>query len=310
MAKPRNPAADYGVYLAVRLTVCIVQAMSLTKALAFGRFLAWVAYHVDRRHREVARDNLRHAYPGVSDAAIERYVREVYRHFCGVLMEMIQIPRRLHPYNWQKYVRLVRSELGVGGMIADRPLLMVTGHFGNWEMAGYIIGLFGFRTYAVARRIDNPHLDRFLARFRSGTGQTILDKNADYDRIQQVLRDGGALALVADQDAGPRGLFVDFFGRPTSTFKSIALLALEYNADLVVFGVPRVGEPMRYRIVAEELIRPEEYAGRPDAVRAITERFTAALERLVRRHPEQYFWLHRRWKHQPPARKAKAKAAA
>jgi KDO2-lipid IV(A) lauroyltransferase len=308
MAKPRNPVADYGVYLIVRLAVCVVQALSLTKALAFGRFLAWVAYYVDRRHREVARDNLRHAYPAASEAAIDRLVRAVYRHFCGVLMEMMQLPRRLHPYNWQKYVRMVRPELAIGRMISDRPLLMVLGHFGNWEMAGYIIGLFGFRTYAVARRIDNPHLDRFLARFRSGTGQTILDKNADYDRILQVLKGGGAIALVADQDAGPRGLFVDFFGRPASTFKSIALLALEYDADLVVAGVPRVGEPMRYRIEAEELIRPAEYAGRPDAVKAITQRFTAALERVVRRHPEQYFWLHRRWKHQPPVRKAKQAA--
>jgi KDO2-lipid IV(A) lauroyltransferase len=308
MAKPRNPVADYGVYLVIRLAVCVVQALSLAKALAFARFLAWVAYRVDRRHREVARDNLRHAFPAASDAAIDRHVRAVYAHFCAVLMEMMQIPRRLHPYNWQRYVRLVRPDLAVGGLTAGRPLLMVTGHFGNWEMAGYIIGLFGFRTYAVARRIDNPHLDRFLARFRSGTGQTILDKNADYDRILQVLKDGGAIAMVADQDAGPRGVFVDFFGRPASTFKSIALLALEYNADLAVVGVPKVGEPMRYRIVAEEVIRPEEYAGRPDAVKAITQRFTAALERLVRRHPEQYFWLHRRWKHQPPVRKVKQAA--
>ncbi len=71
-------------------------------------------------------------------------------------------------------------------------------------------------------------------------------------------------------------------------------------------GVPKVGEPMRYQVVSEEVILPEEYAHRPDAARAITQRFTAALERLVRRDPRQYFWLHRRWKHRPPARKAKA----
>jgi KDO2-lipid IV(A) lauroyltransferase len=103
-------------------------------------------------------------------------------------------------------------------------------------------------------------------------------------------------------------MFVDFFGRPASTFKSIALLALEYNAAMVVVGVPKVGEPMRYQIVSEELILPEEYADRPDAVKAITQRYTAALERMVRRNPEQYFWLHRRWKHEPPRRKAKAAA--
>jgi KDO2-lipid IV(A) lauroyltransferase len=184
--------------------------------------------------------------------------------------------------------------------------LIVTGHFGNWEMAGYALGLLGFRTSAVARRLDNPHLDRFLARFRQGTGQRILDKNTDYLLIQETLANGGVLAMLADQDAGQRGLYVDFFGRPASTFKSIALLALEYNVPLMVTGMPKVGEPMRYQVVCEEVIDPAEYAGRRDAVTAITQRYTAALERLVRRHPDQYFWLHRRWKHQPIARKAKA----
>ena len=308
MAKPRNPVADYAVYLGVRLAVCALQAMSLTTALAFGRLLGWVVYHFDRRHREVARDNLRHAYPAASDAAIDRCVRAVYRHFCSVLVEIVQIPRRMHPYNWQRYVELNRGDPVIGGLTCRRPLLMVTGHFGNWEMSGYILGLFGFRTFAVARRLDNPYLDRFLARFRSATGQTILDKNDDYDRILRVLRDGGAVGMVADQDAGPRGLYVAFFGRPASTFKSIALLALEYNAVLVVVGVPKMGEPMRYRIETEDVILPEEYAARPDAVRAITQRFTEALERIVRRAPEQYFWVHRRWKHQPPVRKAKKAA--
>ena len=116
------------------------------------------------------------------------------------------------------------------------------------------------------------------------------------------------IGTLADQDAGQRGLFVDFFGRPASTHKAVALLALEYGVPLVVLGTPRVGEPMRYRVCVEDVILPEEYANRPDAVKAITQRFTSALERVIRRHPEQYFWLHRRWKHQPQAKKGKRAA--
>jgi KDO2-lipid IV(A) lauroyltransferase len=156
--------------------------------------------------------------------------------------------------------------------------------------------------------LDNARLDAFLKRFRQGTGQEILDKNGDYDRIQQVLRDGGALAMLCDQDAGARGLFVDYFGRPASTFKSIALLSLEYQLPILVMGAARVGWPLRFRLYLEDVILPREHNGRPDAVREITERYTRALERMVRRHPEQYFWLHRRWKHQPPVRKAKKAA--
>src|SRR5439155_24033559 len=103
-------------------------------------------------------------------------------------------------------------------------------------------------------------------------------------------------------------LFVAFVGRPASTHKAIALLALEHNVPMLVMGVPRISEPMRYRVEVEDVILPEVHAGQRDAVRAMTERFTSALERLVRRHPEQYFWLHRRWKHQPAARKGKRAA--
>jgi len=115
------------------------------------------------------------------------------------------------------------------------------------------------------------------------------------------------LGLVGDQNAGPRGLFVDFLGRPASTFKSIAVLSLRYGAPILVLGAARVGHPLRYVIYLEDTVLPEDYEGRPDATRAITLRYTQALERLIRRHPEQYFWLHRRWKHQL---KAESKHAA
>jgi Kdo2-lipid IVA lauroyltransferase/acyltransferase len=189
-----------------------------------------------------------------------------------------------------------------------RPLLFLTGHFGNWEILSYAFGLAGCRGGIVARRIENPYLDRLFETFRSKTGLTLLDKNRDYPQILNIIARGGGLGMVGDQDAGPRGLFVNFFGRPASTFKSIALLSLEYGAPILVLGAARVGHPMRYRIYLEDVILPEDLAHRPDAIREITRRHVQALERMVRRHPEQYFWLHRRWKSQPPARKAREAA--
>jgi Kdo2-lipid IVA lauroyltransferase/acyltransferase len=124
--------------------------------------------------------------------------------------------------------------------------------------------------------------------------------------MQGILSRGGILATLADQDAGQRGLFVDFFGRPASTHKAIALLALEYSVPIVVSLARNLGRPLSYEMATEEVILPEEYQGRPDAVQALSQRFTAVLERGIRRAPEQYFWLHRRWKHQParPRRRA------
>jgi KDO2-lipid IV(A) lauroyltransferase len=175
-------------------------------------------------------------------------------------------------------------------------------------MAGYALGLLGFTSYAVARPLDNVYLDDFLRQFRERTGQKLLAKKGDAGQMQQILKEGGIIATLADQDAGQRGLFVDFFGRPASTHKAIALLALEYQVPLQVVHAARVGEPMRYQLRAEELILPEAHEGKSNAIREITQRFTTALERGIRRAPEQYFWLHRRWKHQPQQKKEKRAA--
>lgn len=311
MAKPRSVWVDYGVYLAVRCVVCVIQALPEGAAQVLAGGIAWLAYHVDRRHRAVAAENLRRSFPTQSDPEIDRLVRAVYRHFSLLLFEIIHLPRKVHPTNWRQYVSYATqadSRRALDCLLSGRPVLLVSGHFGNWELGSYMMGLLGFKVYGIARPLDNPYLDRFLHRFREATGQTILAKKGDFDNIQTVLAENGILATMADQDAGPRGLFVDFFSRPASTHKAIALLALEYQVPLMVAGAARAGRPTRYFAVIEDLIFPEEYAGNPDAVRAITQRFTTALERLIRRYPEQYFWLHRRWKHQPVKRKNKTAA--
>lgn len=299
--------ADFAVYLAVRFAVALVQALPLAAARSFARGLAWIAFRVDRRHRDVAKDNLRHAFPDrYSDDELDQLVARVYRHFLTLVIEIAVLPRKLHVHNWRNYIKLIGADKTVGALTSGKPLLIVTGHYGNWEMAGFALGLLGFRTYAVARVLDNPHLEKFLKDFRQKTGQKILAKKGDFDQMQDLLANGAAIATLADQDAGPRGLFVNFFGRPASTYKSIALLSVEYNVPIVVIAVPKVAQPMNYHIETLDYIDPAEYSERGDAAKAITQRYTSALESAVRRYPDQYFWLHRRWKHQPPVRKAKA----
>jgi Kdo2-lipid IVA lauroyltransferase/acyltransferase len=304
MARKRSPIRDYLVYVAVRLLVCFVQMLSLPAAARLGRSLAWLLYKLDRRHRLVADDNLRLAFAELADdpARRDRLVRGVYEHFCTMLMFMVQLPRRYHINSWRRYFDMDQGRPLIVALLSRRPVLIVTGHFGNWELGGYSLGVLGFPTYGIARRIDNPHLDRFLARFRQKMGLTLLDKNEDYNEIVRALDAGGAVGTLGDQDAGPRGMFVEFFGRPASTHKAVAYLALQHDALMVVLGVPRVG-PMFHRTLVADIIDPREYDGRSDAALAMTKRFTSALEGLIRQYPEQYFWLHRRWKHQPPEKK-------
>ncbi|HWG44503.1 MAG TPA: lysophospholipid acyltransferase family protein [Gemmataceae bacterium] len=316
MSKPRSNTKDFAVYLAVRIVVCILQAMSFRAACKVANGLAWLIYKIDRRHRLVALDNLHHAFGIGDEAERDRFVRGVYRHFCAMLMEIIHVPRLLHPHNWKKHFTLVDSAPLADLLLTDRPVLVVSGHFGNWELGGYVLALFGFRTHAIARPLDNPYVDAFFRRFRERTGQKMLAKHGDFERMQGVLNSNGIMVTLGDQDAGQKGQFVDFFGRPASTHKAVALLALEYNVPMMVLTCTRVsaaGAPgstnWHYEIAPGDVIDPEEYKGRPDALPAITERFTSALERMIRRAPEQYFWLHRRWKHQPKAKRNKQAAA-
>ncbi|MBY0514454.1 MAG: lysophospholipid acyltransferase family protein [Gemmataceae bacterium] len=305
--KRRRPAADLAVYLAVRLVVCVVQMLSVRVACRVAEFLARVVYRVDRRHRAVAADNLRHAFPELAadPARLDRLVRRTYRHFLLVAVEMMLAPRKVTAASWRRHANTYPAACLNGHLLRDRASLIVTGHFGNWELAGRLNGVFGYRTFAVARVLDNPHLERFVKRFRQGTGQTVIAKKDDFDRLTGVLGRHAKVATLADQDAGSRGVFVPFFGRPASTHKAVALMALEFDAVMLVIGAPRVAEPMYYAVECEDVIDPREYRDRGDAVKAITQRYHDALARMIRRHPEQYFWLHRRWKSQPAARKAK-----
>src|SRR5713226_912866 len=279
MSKERSRTADYAVYLIVRFVVCVIQALPYRAGAAFASGLAWLAFHIDKRHRQVARDNLRHAFPGrYNDAQLDAMVRAVYRHFCTLLIDIVHLPRKLNPHTWRRYLHIPQIPVLIDCLVSGRPLLLATGHFGNWEAGGYTLALLGFTSHAIARPLDNPYVDDFLRRFRERTGQKILAKKGDFDHMQEILARGGLLATLADQDAGQRGLFVDFFGRPASTHKAVALLALEYNVPLLVLGIRKLRGELRHELHIADVIRPEEYQGRPDAVKAITQRYTTALE--------------------------------
>ena len=312
MARKRSVAVDFLVYVAIRVVICLLQALTYETCMRLAAGLAWLIYQIDRRHRLVADANLRHAFPEITDEGRrEGMVRAVYTHFVGLLMTLVYLPRLFYASTWKRYFEMPQSRVLLSALLSGRPVLLLTGHFGNWELGGYVLGVLGFRAWVVARPLDNPFLDRYLLTFRQRHGQTVLAKHGDCDRMQDVLERGGLMATLGDQDAGQRGLFVDFFNRPASTHKAIALMALEYGVPIVVMGIAKVGEPMRHRLVVADVVLPEEYADRADAVKVLTQRCTTALEQLIRQYPEQYFWLHRRWKHQPkPKAKTKSKQAA
>jgi KDO2-lipid IV(A) lauroyltransferase len=309
MTRSRSRTVDYAAYLLVRAAEMLVQAVPPSVAQAIARFLAWVGYCVDRRHREVALENLRHAFPGrYSEDELRRMVLDVYRHWATMLLELALLRRKAQSARWWAELTAASEPLYRPYRDSGRPLLLVTAHYGNWELGAFQLRAAGLPAHIVARPLDNPYLDERVHQFREMFGHTVLSKQTDLWRMYDVLRSGGTVCTMADQDAGPKGLFVDFFGRPASTHRVMAILAQSTNALIGVIGNRSTGELFGYEPLVLDVIDVSDYAGHPDATRAITQRMTAAIEDLVRGDPRQYLWLHRRWKHQPPETAAREAA--
>jgi len=287
-------------YGALRVVETALQCFPIDTNLATARLAGDLLYWFDRRHRRRALGNLRPSFPGASEGALRRIARRSCRHLIMVGTEVLCLPRLMQFNSFLRYADLdgcLEPLLYVAG---EQPCILVTGHFGNWEMLGYAMAAMGLAPTSVARPLDNPYLNDYVLRLRQRSGQKILMKSGVTEEALAELRRGRHLGFIADQDAGRRGFFVDFFGRKASAYKSIAYLAMEQNIPILVGGAYRVGDRFRYRMVVTDTIHPDEYPKGVDGAMAITQRYTAAIERLVRHAPEQYLWVHRRWKTRPP----------
>jgi KDO2-lipid IV(A) lauroyltransferase len=181
----------------------------------------------------------------------------------------------------------------------EQGLIMLTGHYGNWEILGYVLATLGFPTVSIARPLDNPYVSDFVFGVREKTGQRIIAKKGATEEVTDVLDHHGVVGFIADQNAGSKGVFVDFFGRKASTYKSIALLAMQYEVPVVIGYARRIKDRFRFECSSQDIIYPADWKDQADPLRYITQRYTKAIEDFVRADPGQYLWVHRRWKSRP-----------
>lgn len=298
-------------FLVFQTLVCIVDCLSPRATARLAQQLAWVIHYVLPRRwtrYKVAHDNLRLAFGDkYTDAEIEVIVYRMWVHLFRTVAEIVQSTRKLHIHSYRDAIQFGDFQRTNQAVCSGRRVIMLGGHFGNWEIGTTLFGMWGFPMGIVARELDNPYLHNWFKRYREMTGHRLMMKSGGYDDMTSLLNKGGNLGMLCDQDAGPRGLFVDFFGRPASTFKSIALLALEYDALIIVgYSIRRPDQFdetnwVQFEVGCEALIDPRTITS-SDPVGEITQQYTAALERAIRRAPEQYFWVHRRWKSEPRVR--------
>jgi KDO2-lipid IV(A) lauroyltransferase len=296
-------------FLAVRTFICLLQSVRFETCEAAARWLATLCHRRLGIRRAVVDENLRLAFPTLSLAERDRLGWQMWEHLFLFIAEVAHAPRKIHETNWREFMQFSNGDVYGSIALAERPSLVVSAHFGNFELGGFLLGVLGFPTHTVARTLDNPHLDAFLNRFRGRTGQRMVPKKGGYEQIVRVLAGGGVMTFLADQYAGSKGCWVDFFGRPASVHKAIALFSLDNQAHLMVGCTRRLERPMRFVLEVYAATDPATSPPEAASVKTLTQWYTSRLEEIIRRSPHQYWWLHRRWKDTRRKRRAGPQAA-
>lgn len=276
-------------YAVVVIISAMFRAMPLIAAYGIMNVLGLCAYHVFRVRRNVTLDNLRNSLgQELDERELSKIAGRSYINIGLTFIEMLLMPKlrgKIHEY-------IDASEIGIVKKASDRGngVIMVSAHFGAWEMNGGTYAPAGLKMNVVAKSQPNGYIDKFINRNRELFNVKVVKVGASIKHLITALRNGEVIGLISDQDAGRNGVFVDFFSRKASTVQGAAQLALKYNAPIVVTMTARTG-PFRFKAIFREVdVLPD------DTITTLTQRYTKIMEDIIRRYPEQYFWMHRRWK--------------
>jgi Kdo2-lipid IVA lauroyltransferase/acyltransferase len=281
-------------YLIVKGLVGIVRVMPDSLVHASGSALGLAFYALDRAHRRIAERNLAVAFPVRSAAERRAIARDAFKHFGRLLFELLKFST-LTPA-----AMLARSEFDGEdrarlAYAQGKGVLFFTGHFGFWELHAIVHALQLEPIGVLARALDNGRLNGLLEDIRQHTGNSVIYRQGTIRRVMRMLHAGHGVALLIDQHIqGRDAVQVDFFERPAATTSALAALALRTGAPVVpVFALP-IGRG-RYRMIYEHPVEPPDSEAE-HAIRDFTQRCTDVLEMYVRRHPELWLWMHRRWR--------------
>jgi KDO2-lipid IV(A) lauroyltransferase len=281
-------------YAIVRALIAILRVMPQAVVDAGGTLLGRAFYTLDGAHRRIALRNLATAFPARPEAERRAIARAAFTHFGRLLFELLRFAT-LTPSQMVARVEVDGAERSRAAYAQGKGVLFVTGHFGYWELQAMVHAVQVAPVGILARALDNPYLNRLLEDIRQRTGNTVIYRRGTIRRVMRTLQAGQGVAVLIDQHIMSReAIYVDFFQRPAATTAAVAALALRTGAPVVpVFALPRGGG--RYRMIYEHPVEPPA-PDSPDPIREYTQRCTDVLEMYVRRHPEFWLWMHRRWR--------------
>jgi KDO2-lipid IV(A) lauroyltransferase len=281
-------------FAAVKAVMQVVRVMPMGAVLAAGTLVGRAFHLCDRGHRALALKNLQAAFPLRTEAECRAIARGMFSHFGRLLTVLLKFST-MRPEQMLARVEFDGDERVRAAHGEGRGVLLFTGHFGFWEINALVHALEIAPMAVLARPLDNPLLHALLESVRRRTGNSVIYRRGAIRRVLRALADNQAVALLIDQHIQTAdAVYVDFFNRPAATTSALAALALRTGAPVVpVFALPQPGG--RFRMVYEHAVPPPN-SEEPDAIRAFTQRCTDVLEMYVRRYPELWLWMHRRWR--------------
>ena len=282
-------AKNTAIYAAIRVSVALLRALPRSVLRGMGSVLARLAAVLAVKDRRRAEAHVRASFPEMTDAEVQRGVRNMFLYLARSAMDALVLDRVLPRSPLPEAEReMFREALAEG-----RGVVAVSGHIGNWELCAQSIAAAGFPLSVIASPTYDPRLTRLVHRVRSHNGADVLwrgDRTVGKDMLR-VFKRNGVLAMLIDQDTKVQGAFVPFFGRPAHTPIAAAQLALRFQAPIIVGFVFHDGRGYRYRF--------ERFAYDPESTpRDLTAALTERIESAIREEPAQWVWFHERWKTQ------------
>lgn len=286
-------------YFAVVTLAFALRLCPLGCVLWIGRRFGDVAFFLIGIRKKVVMQNLKIAFPGKTMSELRTIARDTYRNAGMSFIEMLVLPNLRHldsadfiEFEGLEYLQRLIKE--------NRGAVLVGAHFGSWELLGAVLCKKGIPLDVLVYKQHNDLFNKYLESTRRKMGIGLIPMKFALRAAMKALKKGRMVALLADQDAGARdGIFIDFFGRPASTNRGSATFALRAGAPVIVGYCVRLNQPAKHKIgfLPVEFEQTGDYAG---DVRRLTEIFTKHLETVIKEHPSQWFWFHKKWKTTPP----------
>ncbi len=291
-----SPFIEYVAAMALMLPFYL-----LPKKIAFraGEGIGDLMYHLMRRRREIGYKNLTIAFGDkLSDQEKEQILQSNFRNLGKSIVEVVHFPKMSGSY-LQERVKIVGQEHYLAAKQRAGRVIYLTAHIGNWEMGHFALSAAGYPGSGVVRPLDNRFLDKVLTKHRTLYGNKLLARRKGLKDILAALKNNEDLGILMDQNTKrSQGIFVDFFGKPASTIPVIATLALRYHVPVIPIFIVRTGFDTHTIHVCPEVAIRKTGDTRKD-IEINTARFNQVIANFIRQYPDQWFWIHNRWKTQP-----------